>query len=113
MAPGVKKEILSSCTLEEFLCEKLKRYIKDMTRLERSNLHETVMSEVEKALIKIVIDATEGNQLRAAKTLGISRNTLREKIKEYRLGNISQTEEKGRSSKSQVIGHRSQVRKRR
>ncbi|MFN3740687.1 MAG: helix-turn-helix domain-containing protein [Thermodesulfovibrionales bacterium] len=86
MAPGVKKEILSSCTVEEFLSEKLKRYIKEMTRLEKSNLYDTVIGEVEKALIKIVVNATDGNQLRAAKALGISRNTLREKMRQYRLG---------------------------
>lgn len=94
MAPGVKREILSSCTLEEFLSEKLKKYIKDMTRLERSNLYDTVMGEVEKALIKIVFDATEGNQLRAAKALGISRNTLREKLKQYRLTDSAQGKKK-------------------
>ncbi len=86
MAPEVKREILSSCTLEEFLSEKLKRYIKEMTRLERSNLYDTVIGEVEKALIKIVVNATQGNQLKAAKALGISRNTLREKMRQYRLG---------------------------
>lgn len=92
MAREVKREILSSCTLEEFLSEKLKKYIKDMTRLERSNLYDTVMGEVEKALIKIVFDATEGNQLRAAKALGISRNTLREKLRQYKIGDYHQSE---------------------
>ncbi|MCX7793270.1 MAG: hypothetical protein N2257_02520 [Thermodesulfovibrionales bacterium] len=99
MAPGVKREILSSCTLEEFLSEKLKKYIKEMTRLERSNLYDTVMSEVEKALIKIVIDSTEGNQLRAAKTLGISRNTLREKLRQYKLADLNSKEQKGKTVK--------------
>ncbi len=99
MAPGVKREILSSCTLEEFLSEKLKRYIKDMTRLERSNLYDTVIGEVEKALIKIVVNATDGNQLKAAKTLGISRNTLREKMRQYRLGDYQSKTEKQRTKK--------------
>ncbi len=56
-----------------------------MVKLENSNLYETVISEVEKAIIKIVLDETEGNQLKAAKTLGINRNTLRAKIKRYRI----------------------------
>ena len=72
-----------SFSIEEFLEDKLKRYLKEMTKLETCNLYETVVSEVEKALIKIVLKETGGNQLKAAKTLGINRNTLRTKIKEY------------------------------
>jgi two-component system nitrogen regulation response regulator GlnG len=75
----------SSFTIKEFLEDKLKRYLKEMTKLENCNLYETVISEVEKALINIVLNETGGNQLKAAKTLGISRNTLRTKIKEYRI----------------------------
>lgn len=78
-------EDAGSCSIKDFLEEKLKRYLKDMAKLENSNLYETVISEVEKAIIKIVIDETEGNQLKTAKTLGINRNTLRAKIKKYRI----------------------------
>ena len=56
-----------------------------MTKLGNCHLYETVMSEVEKSLITIVLKETEGNQLRASKTLGINRNTLRAKIKEYKV----------------------------
>lgn len=78
-------EEASSFTIEEFLEDKLKRYLKEMTKLENCNLYETVISEVEKALINIVMKETGGNQLKAAKTLGINRNTLRTKIREYRI----------------------------
>lgn len=78
-------EIINSCSIHEFLEEKLKLYIKKLTKLERSNLFDSVISEVEKSLIYIVLKETEGNQLRAAKTLGINRNTLRAKIKEYKI----------------------------
>jgi DNA-binding protein Fis len=78
-------EAANSCSLNEFLEEKLKRYLKELTKLERSNLYDAVLSEVEKSLITIVLKGTEGNQLRAAKTLGINRNTLRAKIKEYKI----------------------------
>lgn len=78
-------EAINSCSIHEFLEEKLNRYLKKLTKLERSNLYDSVMSEVEKSLITIVLRETEGNQLRAAKTLGINRNTLRSKIKEYKI----------------------------
>lgn len=74
-----------SCSIQEFLEEKLKRYLSEMTRLENCNLYETIISEVEKALIKIVLEGTRGNQMKAAKTLGINRNTLRTKIKDYKI----------------------------
>ena len=78
-------EDFSSCSIKEFLEEKLKRYLKEMTNLEKANLYDTVISEVEKAIITIVLEETGGNQLKAAKTLGINRNTLRAKIKKYRI----------------------------
>jgi len=72
-------------SIEEFLEDRLRRYLKEMVNLDSCNLYDAVISEVEKALIKIVLNETGGNQLKAAKTLGINRNTLRSKIKEYRI----------------------------
>lgn len=76
---------IGSCSIREFLEEKLKRYLKEMMKLETCNLYETVLSEVERSLIAIVLQETEGNQLKTSKTLGINRNTLRSKIKEYKI----------------------------
>lgn len=78
-------EDINTFSIKDFLEDKLQRYLKDMIELEHCNLYETVVSEVEKALIQIVLRQTKGNQLRAAKTLGINRNTLRSKIKEYKI----------------------------
>ena len=47
-------------------------------------LYRTIMDEVEKPLIEHTLERTEGNQLKAARVLGINRNTIRTKIK--RLG---------------------------
>ncbi len=78
-------EDVGSYSIKEFLEEKLKRYLKEMTKLENCYLYDTVLSEVERSLIAIVLKETGGNQLKAAKTLGINRNTLRTKIKEYKI----------------------------
>ncbi len=43
-------------------------------------LHTRVLREVEKPLIEIALDATNGNQAKCAHLLGINRNTLRKKI---------------------------------
>ncbi len=75
----------SSYSIKDFLEEKLKHYLKDMTNINNCNLYNTVLSEAEKALISIVLKETNGNQLKTAKMLGINRNTLRSKIKEYKI----------------------------
>jgi len=73
------------CSVKEFLEDKLKGFLNEMKRLENSNLYETVISEVEKAIFSIVLKETGGNQVKTAKILGINRNTLSKKIKEYKL----------------------------
>ncbi len=50
-----------------------------------NNLHETIISEVEKPLISLVLQETAYNQSKAAKILGINRNTLRKKIQDLKL----------------------------
>jgi len=63
----------------------LKRYFKDLNGEEPANLHGLVMSEVEKPLLEAVMERAESNQTRAARMLGINRNTLRKKLKHYNL----------------------------
>jgi len=63
----------------------LKRYFGDLNGEEPVNLHCMVMSEVEKPLLEMVMERAESNQTRAARMLGINRNTLRKKLKHYNL----------------------------
>jgi two-component system nitrogen regulation response regulator GlnG len=48
--------------------------------LPAAGLHDRVLAEVERPLIQLALQATKGNQIRAASVLGINRNTLRKKI---------------------------------
>ncbi len=48
-------------------------------------MFEEAVGEFEKRFIKSVLDRAEGNQCRAARILGIHRNTLSRKIGEYKL----------------------------
>ncbi|MBF0328127.1 MAG: sigma-54-dependent Fis family transcriptional regulator [Nitrospirae bacterium] len=75
----------TSYSIKEFLETKLSGYLQGMAKLDNANLYETVVSEVEKALISIVLNETDRNQVRTAKILGINRNTLSKKAKEYKL----------------------------
>ncbi len=45
-------------------------------------IHPLIMGEVEKRLIVKVLERSRGNKLRAAKMLGISRNTFHRKIRD-------------------------------
>ena len=44
-------------------------------------LYNSIINAIEKPLIEYALERTWGNQLRAAKILGINRNTIRSKIK--------------------------------
>ena len=45
-----------------------------------AGLYDRVVEEVEAPLIRLTLNATRGNQVRAAEILGLNRNTLRKKI---------------------------------
>ncbi|MFT8718844.1 nitrogen regulation protein NR(I) [Acetobacter sp.] len=48
-------------------------------------LHERVIAEVERPLIRLVLESTRGNQIRAAAVLGVNRNTLRKRIRDLEI----------------------------
>ncbi len=84
-----KKDLVSNdsdaFSMQEVLEERLNKYLKKISQVDKTNLYETIISEVEKALIKIVLKDTKGNQLKASRKLGINRNTLRAKIKHFKI----------------------------
>lgn len=53
--------------------------------LPASGLYDRIVREVERPLIAMSLQATRGNQLRAARLLGLNRNTLRKKIRELEI----------------------------
>lgn len=53
--------------------------------LPAAGLYQRVLKEVERPLITLTLQATQGNQIRAAEVLGLNRNTLRKKIRELNI----------------------------
>ncbi len=47
-----------------------------------SDVHACVVAEIERPMIRVVLETARGNQIRAAAMLGMNRNTLRKKIKD-------------------------------
>ena len=71
--------------LSEWLQKTVKKYITVMNGVDSGHLHDLVITGVEKPLLKMVLNETNGNQTQAANILGINRNTLRKKMQEYNL----------------------------
>ncbi|GBD96330.1 MAG TPA: hypothetical protein ENG83_10175 [Nitrospirae bacterium] len=68
-------------SIGKFVESRLKGFMRNIKRFEEFDLYDMVIPEVEKSLILMVMKETGGNQIKAAKLLGINRNTLRSKIK--------------------------------
>ena len=71
--------------LEKWLQKSIKQYISKMDGNLNGHLYELIMGAIEKPLIGIVLEETRGNQTYASNILGINRNTLRKKIKDYKI----------------------------
>jgi Fis family transcriptional regulator len=72
-------------TLHDYVKLVLNDYFQKLGETPPSKVYDMVITEVEKALFKSVLDYCENNQSKTAQILGISRGTLRHKLKEYDL----------------------------
>lgn len=75
-----RKAPLSTCVKTS-----LDRYFNDLNGEKTSGVYDMVIAEVEKPLLEIVMRHVKSNQCKAAEILGINRNTLRKKLKTYKL----------------------------
>ncbi len=58
-------------------------YFRDLDGEKPAGVYDMVISCVEKPLIEVVLHRVGGNQTQAAELLGMNRNTLRKKIRNY------------------------------
>jgi Fis family transcriptional regulator len=61
----------------------LSRYFQELHGEAPVDLYNLVLSEVERPLLAAVMEYAGSNQSRAARYLGINRNTLRKKLSQY------------------------------
>lgn len=76
---------LDEFSLEDIVEHKISRFLEKLGQYYPEDLHSLIIQKVEKPLIKQILLRTGGNQVHAARILGINRNTLRKKIKIYSL----------------------------
>lgn len=71
--------------LASYVEQKLGDFVRAMNVGSGKNLYPTLMRAVERPLIELALKETNGNQLKAARLLGLNRNTLRKKILEFEI----------------------------
>jgi len=71
-----------SAMVERYLAEHFSQY---QDSLPPPGLYQRILQDVELPLIQAVLEATRGNQIKAAELLGLNRNTLRKKIRELEI----------------------------
>ena len=81
---GHSQAIASSArTLREHVLEAIDHYFDTIKDNGPLGLHTLVIDEVEAAMYEAAMKFTKGNQVQAAKVLGVARGTLRTKLKQY------------------------------
>ena len=84
-------ELPRDASLEDEIEDLLRRHV--LTEMmgagaeEGSRIYQSVIDRVERPLLKIALQVTSGNKVKAAALLGLNRNTLRAKINSLGIGN--------------------------
>ena len=71
--------------ISECVRKSLEKYFKDLDGERPRTVYDMMLKNVEKPMIEVVLHHAEGNQMVAAKWLGINRNTLRKKIEHLKI----------------------------
>ncbi|MBC6439383.1 MAG: nitrogen regulation protein NR(I) [Rhodospirillales bacterium] len=91
--PELARSRTLSSVLTGSLTESIEAHLEDYFRQHADmppapGLYDRMLRELERPLLALTLDATEGNQLRAAEILGINRNTLRKKLRDLDISAI-------------------------
>lgn len=69
--------------LQNLVYDVVNRFLAENKGSQINDLYDLILQEVEPPLLQAVMEKKRGNQLQAAKMLGISRGTIRKKLQRY------------------------------
>lgn len=76
---------IENMSMEKIVEVKLKKVIQKLNLENLKGFYNIVIEEVEKPMFHLILDNVQWNQIKAARILGINRNTLRKKLKRYNI----------------------------
>ena len=78
-----ESKIITTSLMSTVVKDTVDSYLQAMEGEEITNLYDLVLEPVEEALLDVIMPLAKLNQVRASKILGLSRQTLRKKLKQY------------------------------
>ncbi len=78
-------ENLDAITLRQAVKDTLRNYFNNIGNEQPVDFYSILLEEIERPLLETLINHTHYNQVKMANILGISRGTLRKKLKQYGL----------------------------
>jgi Fis family transcriptional regulator len=73
----------SNDALSNHIVQVVKSYLNGSNKDSNMNLYQLIVEEVEAPLLRAVMELSRYNQSKAARVLGVSRGTLRTKLRRY------------------------------
>lgn len=83
-----KQTKIQSNVLSSKVTTTLEEYFSMLGEETPTDVFQMVIGQVEKPMVEFVLNKTDFNQTKTADILGINRNTLRKKIKQYKITKI-------------------------
>jgi len=78
-------DTLEALTLRQAVKDTLRNYFTNIGGEQPIDFYSILLEEIERPLLEVLINHTHYNQVKMANILGISRGTLRKKLKQYGL----------------------------
>lgn len=80
---SIQESFKQDQSLQELVYKLVTRFLSENKSKNINDLYDMILAEVEPPLLQAVMEKRRGNQLQAAKMLGISRGTIRKKLQRY------------------------------
>ncbi len=74
-----------STPFEDIIRQRIKNYLEKIKDTNLTDVYKTIIGTTEKIVIEEILILSKNNQIKASNLLGINRNTLRKKIKEFNI----------------------------